>query len=46
MIKQDMVLSAQNKMNDHKKIRFQSTALIALQEACEAYMIGLLEDTK
>ena len=29
-----------------KKIRFQSTALLALQEACEAYMIGLLEDTK
>ncbi|CAD7962266.1 unnamed protein product [Amoebophrya sp. A25] len=26
-------------------VRFQSQALIALQEACEAYMIGLLEDT-
>jgi len=28
-----------------KKVRFQSTALQALQEAAEAYMIGLLEDT-
>ena len=26
-------------------LRFQSTALLALQEAAEAYLIGLLEDT-
>jgi len=26
-------------------IRFQSTALLALQEASEAYMVGLFEDT-
>lgn len=25
--------------------RFQSTSLLALQEACEAYMVGLFEDT-
>jgi len=31
--------------NTDQKIRFQSQALVALQEACEAYMIGLLEDT-
>ena len=27
------------------EIRFQSTALLALQEAAEAYLIGLFEDT-
>ena len=27
------------------KIRFQSTALLALQEASEAYLVGLFEDT-
>jgi len=26
-------------------LRFQSTAVLALQEASEAYLIGLLEDT-
>lgn len=26
-------------------LRFQSTALLALQEAAEAYMVGLFEDT-
>jgi histone H3 len=26
-------------------IRFQSTAILALQEATEAYVIGLFEDT-
>lgn len=27
-------------------LRFQSTALLALQEAAEAYMVGLMEDTQ
>ena len=26
-------------------LRFQITALLALQEACEAYLVGLFEDT-
>ena len=26
-------------------LRFQSTAVIALQEACEAYLVGLFKDT-
>lgn len=26
-------------------LRFQSHAMIALQEACESYLIGLFEDT-
>lgn len=26
-------------------LRFQSTAVLALQEACEAYLVGLFEDT-
>ena len=26
-------------------LRFQSSALVALQEACEAYLVGLFEDT-
>jgi histone H3 len=26
-------------------VRFQSTALLALQEAAEAYLVGLMEDT-
>jgi histone H3 len=29
----------------NKKLRFQSTALLALQEASEAYLVGLFEDT-
>jgi histone H3 len=29
----------------NKKFRFQSTAVLALQEASEAYLIGLFEDT-
>ena len=27
------------------KMRFQAAALDALQEACEAYLVGLFEDT-
>jgi histone H3 len=26
-------------------LRFQSSALLALQEACEAYMVGMFEDS-
>ena len=33
---------AQDFAND---IRFQSTAVLALQEAAEAYLVGLFEDT-
>lgn len=33
---------AQNFKND---LRFQSTAILATQEACEAYLISLFEDT-
>ncbi len=29
----------------HKDLRFQSSAVLALQEAAEAYLIGLFEDT-
>ena len=29
----------------NKDYRFQSNALLALQEACEHYLVGLLEDT-
>ncbi len=28
-----------------KDVRFQSTAILALQEASEAYMVGMFEDT-
>ena len=28
-----------------KEYRFQSTALMALQEAAEAYLVGVFEDT-
>ena len=28
-----------------RDLRFQSTAVLALQEACEAFLIGLFEDT-
>ena len=28
-----------------KDVRFQSTAVLALQEASEAYMVGMFEDT-
>ena len=32
--------------SDYKSdLRFQSSAIAAIQEACEAYMVGLFEDT-
>ena len=31
--------------NKDKDLRFQSTAMLALQEASEAYMVGMFEDT-
>jgi histone H3/H4 len=31
--------------NFSTNLRFQSTALLALQEAAEAYLVGLMEDT-
>lgn len=31
--------------NIHVEMRFQSVAILALQEAAEAYMVGLFEDT-
>jgi histone H3 len=31
--------------DEHKEYRFQSAALLALQEACEAYLVSLFEDT-
>ena len=31
--------------NGRKDLRFQSTALLALQEAAEAYLVGLFADT-
>jgi histone H3 len=37
---------AQNLIDDGKRdVRFQSTAVLALQEASEAYLVGLFEDT-
>ncbi|KAH7955141.1 hypothetical protein HPB49_024769 [Dermacentor silvarum] len=29
----------------HVDLRFQSSALLAMQEACEAYIVGLFEDS-
>ena len=31
--------------DNHVAIRFQSTAILALQEAAEAFLVGLFEDT-
>jgi histone H3 len=31
--------------NYHRDLRFQSSAIAALQEAAEAYLVGLFEDT-
>ena len=39
-------LSQEHRTNDgHDDFRFQSTAILALQEAAEAYLVGLFEDT-
>lgn len=40
---QRLVREITNEM--HSDLRFQSTALLALQEASEAYLIGLFHDT-
>eukprot|EP01017_Pseudomicrothorax_dubius_P013092 TRINITY_DN1564_c0_g1_i1.p1 TRINITY_DN1564_c0_g1~~TRINITY_DN1564_c0_g1_i1.p1 ORF type:complete len:136 (-),score=33.15 TRINITY_DN1564_c0_g1_i1:300-707(-) len=32
-------------LENKQDIRFQSQAILALQEACEAYLVGLFEDT-
>ena len=39
------MLSARLRKNIKKDVRFQSTAVLALQEASEAYMVGMFEDT-
>ena len=31
---------------DNKELRFQGAAILALQEACEAYLVKLFEDTQ
>ena len=32
-------------VHDKCDLRFQSTAIMALQEAAEAYLVGIMEDT-
>ena len=32
-------------LRGHESVRFQSTAIMALQESAEAYLVGLFEDT-
>ena len=34
----------QNTVGDDKHLRLQSTVVLALQEASEAYLVGLFED--
>jgi histone H3 len=36
---------AQDVAKDDHLLRYQSTAILALQEASEAYLVGLFEDT-
>ena len=38
-------LAQEHKSNGNDPFRFQSTAILALQEAAEAYLVGLFEDT-
>ena len=44
-IAQDMIMELQMTGHFDSEVRFQSDALMALQEAAEAYLIGLFEDT-
>lgn len=41
----DEICQDKNVTEDGREKRWQSTALIALQEASEAYLVGLFEDT-
>ena len=42
---QRLVREIATEINLSTSLRFQSTALLALQEASEAYMVGVFEDT-
>ena len=42
---QRLVRSRAETENNHSALRFQRTAVLALQEATEAYLVGLFEDT-
>jgi len=42
---QRLVCEITQNLFPHEDIRFQSVAVLALQEASEAYMIGMFEDT-
>jgi len=42
---QRLVREITNKLFPNKDLRFQSLSILALQEASEAYLIGMLEDT-
>ena len=42
---QRLVREITQKLNPGKDLRFQSLSILALQEASEAYLIGMLEDT-
>ncbi|OBS57753.1 hypothetical protein A6R68_11113 [Neotoma lepida] len=40
-----LIYTLRNKEDFKTDLRFQSSAVMALQEACEAYLVGLFEDT-
>jgi histone H3 len=42
---QRLVKQVAKNLKPHDGYRFQSTAIMALQEATEAYLVGLFEDT-
>ena len=45
-LQHELILSVITVMQDFKTdLRFQSSAVLALQEAAEAYLVGLFEDT-